>query len=260
MSEPENFLARWTRRKRQAAEHPEAKSSAAPEPTVPVVPANPGTRAETAKPEPAVLDSRLRGNERGRAFEPNKEEGADEPLVDLTKLPPIESITAETDIRAFLSPGVPAELSRAALRRVWSADPSIRDFVGLSENSWDFNAPGAIPGFGPLQMTDELRRQIARMVGGLTEPMDGWTAVNEAPQAQDHMETGADEATTPAPTTGRAERVEDHQPGRNSGEETGPTAPLSRCTINNAAVQSNSDGSDSCKPVVRRSHGGALPE
>ena len=37
------------------------------------------------------------------------------------------SITAATDIRAFLAPGVPAELTRAALRRAWTADPAIRD-------------------------------------------------------------------------------------------------------------------------------------
>ena len=60
---------------------------------------------------------------------------------------------------------MPAELTRAALRRAWAADPRIRDFVGLAENDWDFNAPGAIAGFGPLEMTDELRRQVARMVG-----------------------------------------------------------------------------------------------
>ena len=84
---------------------------------------------------------------------------------DLTKLPPIESITAESDIRAFLAPGVPLELTRAALRRAWAADPKIRDFIGLSENAWDFNAPGAIHGFGPLEMTDELRDRIAQMVG-----------------------------------------------------------------------------------------------
>ena len=29
-------------------------------------------------------------------------------------------------------------------------DPVIRDFIGLSENSWDFNAPDGIPGFGSL--------------------------------------------------------------------------------------------------------------
>jgi hypothetical protein len=60
-----------------------------------------------------------------------------------TVLPPIESIGAESDIRCFLAPGVPAELTRAALRRAWVVDPAIRDFVGLSENSWDFDRPSA---------------------------------------------------------------------------------------------------------------------
>ena len=60
---------------------------------------------------------------------------------------------------------MPADLTRAALRRAWSADPKIRDFVGLAENAWDFNDPGSIPGFGPLEMTPELRREVARIVG-----------------------------------------------------------------------------------------------
>src|SRR5262249_20388429 len=91
-----------------------------------------------------------------------------------TKGPRTKLIAAETDIRAFLAPGVPAELTRAALRRAWAADPKIRDFIGLSENSWDFNAPGAMTGFGSLEMTDELRQQIARMVGRSlgSEPSD----------------------------------------------------------------------------------------
>ena len=50
-------------------------------------------------------------------------------------LPATESITADTDIRAFLAPGIPAHLTRAALRRAWAADPAIRDFVGLAENA-----------------------------------------------------------------------------------------------------------------------------
>jgi Protein of unknown function (DUF3306) len=54
-------------------------------------------------------------------------------------LPPIESIGAGSDIRAFLAPGVPAELTRAALRRAWMVDPAIDDFVGLSENPEDFS-------------------------------------------------------------------------------------------------------------------------
>jgi hypothetical protein len=38
----------------------------------------------------------------------------------------------------FPCAGAPADIARAALRRIWSCDPLIRDFVGLSEN---FNRP-----------------------------------------------------------------------------------------------------------------------
>jgi hypothetical protein len=75
---------------------------------------------------------------------------------DLANLPSIESIGAESDIRVFLALGVPAELTLAALRRAWSTDPMIRDFVGLSENSWDFDAPGGAGGFG-LMTAREVR-------------------------------------------------------------------------------------------------------
>jgi hypothetical protein len=60
-----------------------------------------------------------------------------------TALPPIESINAESDIRCFLAPGVSVELTRAALRHAWVADPAIHDFVGLSENSVDVEQPSA---------------------------------------------------------------------------------------------------------------------
>src|SRR5262249_60674004 len=85
----------------------------------------------------------------------------DESVFDWTKLPPIESIEAGTDITGYLKTGVPPELTRAALRRVWVADPSIRDFVGLSENSWDFNAR-RVPGFGSIS-PHEVERQCERV-------------------------------------------------------------------------------------------------
>src|SRR5437773_4852157 len=127
----EEFLARWSRRKG------EAKAAVdAPPPT--------------ERPDPAPSAT---------AENPANAE------VDLANLPPVESITAATDVTAFLRHGIPPELSRAALRRAWTADPAIRDFVGLAENSWDFNSPDGIAGFGPLEMTEELRRRIAEMVG-----------------------------------------------------------------------------------------------
>src|SRR5262245_17974742 len=165
MSEPENFIARWSRRK-TAAQDAVARPAAAP---------------AAAPPPPHGGEGERKESDAAPALGGTREPSA--PAFDPTTLPSIERITAETDIRAFLAPGVPAHLTRAALRRAWASDPKIRDFVGLSENSWDFNAPDAIAGFGPLEMTDELRGPIARMLGG----------------------GGAGEAPSTAPAQGRQE-------------------------------------------------------
>ena len=45
--------------------------------------------------------------------------------------PPIGSIRPSTELAVFLLPDVPVELTRAVLRRAWTNDPAIRDFVGL---------------------------------------------------------------------------------------------------------------------------------
>jgi hypothetical protein len=79
-------------------------------------------------------------------------------------LPPIEAIGTDSSIRPFLASGVPPDLTRAALRCAWSTDLTIREFIGLSESSWDFNAPG-VPGFGSLT-ADDARRLLARMMEG----------------------------------------------------------------------------------------------
>src|ERR1700674_979013 len=79
------------------------------------------------------------------------------PAFDPASLPPIESIVADSDIRQFLQEGVPPELTRAALRSAWSADPAIRDFVGIAENQWNFN-DNCIPGFGPIEAPDLVAR------------------------------------------------------------------------------------------------------
>jgi hypothetical protein len=75
---------------------------------------------------------------------------ATQSLPDTASLPPSGSIGAASDIRPFLEPGVPEDLARVALRRAWAADPAIRDFIGLSENSWDFNASAVTEGTGRL--------------------------------------------------------------------------------------------------------------
>ena len=103
----------------------------------------------------------------------------------------LESITAETDIRAFFAAGVPAELTRAALRRVWTSDPKIRDFVGLADYDWDFNAPGSMAGFGPLEGADALRAQMARRLGPVSAEDDAARDVRSGPGAKQEAPASA---------------------------------------------------------------------
>src|SRR5437660_284453 len=148
----EEFLARWSRRKREARAVVDVPLTTEP--------------AEAPDPVPSAAAENAAAAE-----------------VDLSSLPPIESITAATDVTAFLRKGIPPELSRAALRRAWASDPTIRDFVGLAENAWDFNDPNAMPGFGPLDYSEQ---QLATLVD---------TIVGPARSAADSPTTAAPEQT-----------------------------------------------------------------
>src|SRR5690242_17412378 len=111
MSEAENFLARWSARKLANRTEP-ARADTAPE--------QPCDPAETV--------------ESGAVAETQNAPGAPEkPAPDPAPLPPLDSIGADSSVAAFLRPDVPAELTRAALRRAWTSDPAIKNFVGLVE-------------------------------------------------------------------------------------------------------------------------------
>src|SRR5215469_18247273 len=248
MSETENFITRWSRRKRKAAEDAEATRSSG---------------AVDAAPEGAHPNEDQReGGDAPRGGASDRPESAPDP----TKLPPIETITAESDIRAFLAPGVPPELTRAALRRVWSADPNIRDFIGLSENSWDFNAPGAMAGFGPLEMTEELHRQVARIIGRdlAGDPTDRARPIAAEPQGKSSSaeistkstgtaaEAPAQQAQSSAPTR-QDESTEKHNERHNSDE-------LPQCNKAGIASQQSLENSDNDQLIAKRPHGRALPK
>jgi hypothetical protein len=136
MSDREPFLARWLRKKGEAG----AAEAAPVDIAATATEAAPG-----APPSPA-----------GNAESP--------PPVDPAPLPPIESIGPGSSISGFLAPGVPTALTRAALRRAWSSDPAVRDFIGLSENSGDFNALGGEHGFGRIT-AEEVERLLAQATG-----------------------------------------------------------------------------------------------
>jgi hypothetical protein len=240
MSDDEPFLTRWSRRKRDAAEERDQEPSD--------VPAD----------RPVAADD---GIAREVAHTPLTEAGqqADEshqPIVDLSKLPPIESITAQTDIRGFLAPGVPEALTRAALRRAWSADTSIRDFIGLVENDWDVLAPAAAGGVMPLTVTDEMRRMVDAMftapapADGAPEPLPAVaesTAREETPAQAGTPECDADQAAAPPPAAPKH--------GSGARPDAGQAAEEIDAAPHNSPEESHPSG-----VIGHRPHGRALPK
>ncbi|WP_137127438.1 DUF3306 domain-containing protein [Roseomonas sp. HF4] len=167
----EGFLSRWSRQKRAAEDEREAE--APPDAPVPVA-VRPVTPAQDLAPGPADVP----------AGAPPPAPDA-EPEFDPASLPPLDSLSAESDFGAFLRKGVPEPLRRAALRKAWGLDPAIRDFVGLADYDWDFNAPDGVPGFA-LELSGDVQRMLAQAVG-----LDRF----DPPEAK--AETGAPAAPTP---------------------------------------------------------------
>ena len=83
--------------------------------------------------------------------------------------PPAETITLQ-DIALWLGRRVPEAWKTAALRRLWMADPAIRDFVGLADYAWDWNTPGGMPGYGRLDALDNVAKLLERAIGAPEPP------------------------------------------------------------------------------------------
>ncbi len=243
MSEPENFLARWSRRKQEAEHEADQPSHSAGDESAPETEPQPSAELETSASKTAHDDK-----------VPSE--------VDLSSLPPVESIGVGTDIRAFLQKGVPLELSRAALRRAWSADPTIRDFIGIAENQWDFATGSDLPGFGPLEASDDVRRMVAELFQGSVKPPVAEPAYR-APDlpAEEQAQTAQDAHALAAPT--QDETLRDSS--KSEPQELQPaiasmtTSDPAHSQDENVAPQQNAKHPDSVEPT-KRSHGGALPQ
>lgn len=102
--EDESVLKRWSRRKAEAREG--------------VLPEE--TRVEAEIPDDA------------------------EETIDLESLPDPETLTAESDFSVFMRDGVPEDLRRIALRRLWRLDPVLANVDGLVDYGEDFTDAGTV--------------------------------------------------------------------------------------------------------------------
>lgn len=114
MADPgdDDFLSRWSRRKR--GEHPE---DAAAESTAQAVEA-----ADT---------------------DPSDGEGEGDPEV-IAQLPDIDVMDDSSDFTVFLQTGVPEALRRRALRKLWRVNPVLANLDGLNDYDEDYTQMSAL--------------------------------------------------------------------------------------------------------------------
>ncbi len=247
MSDPESFLSRWSRLKRESntVAQPESGPAADAAPTDSVKP------AESMMPAPDAVGPTAAADVTSPAlpFDPGS-------------LPPVTSITQASDIRQFLQAGVPAELVRAALRAAWVTDPTIRDFIGIADNQWDFNDPAAMPGFGPLEAADSARGFAQRSAAQVNE------AAGAVARSSDLVTRQAIDAAN-LPREGQVDRVwlSAGMTGQGASRPTAaslvPEALEPMVALETSGPRASSPGPSELSPERRprpRVHGTALPK
>lgn len=215
MSGDDAFLERWSRRKVE-----ERKTALSPGDTEPLPDASGaddgGPEAIGAPPpaDPAAISEE-----------------------ELAALPPVETLTAESDLRAFLRPGVPLALKNAAMRRMWLLTPTIRDHKDCAvDYAWDWNTPGGVPGNGG-RLTAE---SVARMLNDLKGP---------SPEPDARRDSTKDDRSDPPQTESAA------PPSEAPGESAEKSAQLAQTDAKDERLSHRTDSPN----AGARRHGGAMP-
>ena len=233
MSQSDDFLSRWSRRKQQVAKEAASLKDVA-------LQRDEDKDDKDDKTDKAVASA-------SETVAPEVREA--EPLFDLSELPSLDSIGPDSDVSLFMRPGVPTSLSHAALRRVWSADPAIRDFIGLSENSWDFTKPDSITGFGPLLPTDDIKKMLASIIRDEeTVPEQTPGTALQQPDTEARDNTASSQAAEIDGDSVTVEGVDQPQPEI-----------ASQCTQNDLTAQQDPNAKELPDAALKRRHGGALP-
>jgi hypothetical protein len=194
LAEPPGFLARWSRLKQ--AERRRAE------------PSKPSFRgaADGREPGTHITVAGVHGFRARRSAAPRNDDPLGKPLQppaapeNVTgELPALESLTKDSDFRAFMRPGVPEELRNQALRKLWGSDPVYANLDGLLEYGEDFAAPFRMAG---------VVATVYRVLEGMPDP---------AKQAESAPEIAA---ATPVPADAAPESAASEPPA----EE--PAAPI----------------------------------
>jgi len=166
VTEEDNFLSRWSRRKSQARAQPESQPAPPPvpaSPQAPVVPSGEEPAPTAAPPAPA-------------------------------KLPPVESLTPQSDFTPFMAPEVDAQTRSQALKALF-ADPHFNAMDMMDVYVDDYSKPDPLPASW-LEKLEQLSH-LGDKAGRDREEAERARAREEA-RAKEAAATAGTPAETPA--------------------------------------------------------------
>lgn len=186
MSEDENFLERWSRRKRDGSAE-DVKPDA--EPIQSADTAEIDAEAELAD-DTTLVDgiSEDQTADGETQDEPAPWEGID-----------IDSLDADSDISAFMADGVPLDVRQRALEQIWRSDPIFANLDGLNDYDDDYSKWGIVNQVvksawraGKGYMSDEEYEEVVAQ-NARDELKGQETAEPDSEETADGAETDAEE-------------------------------------------------------------------
>ncbi len=118
--------------------------------------------------------------------EPVEDERTDPEILEDLGLPDPDTLTAEDDVRAFMSAAVPARLKNRALRRLWTLNPTLANLDGLVEYGEDYTDAATV--VANMQTVYEVGRGMVRKVLEAEEEDEPVIAVADEPFEEDEPE------------------------------------------------------------------------
>jgi hypothetical protein len=208
----EAFLQRWSRRKAEARSSLKEREPAQD----PI--AERADAAETGDLPASVAMEDLRARD-------------DRAAVDLEALPDIDTLTFESDFTVFMRKGVPSELRKRALQRLWRSNPTLANLDGLLEYGEDYTQ------IGTAKQVVRTAYQVGR---GMLARIEEQTASTE-PAPPGHAGPAPAEPLPPASLPGPEGPGADQRAGQAPGEVRAASADRQEEAPGRAGEHSESD-------------------
>ena len=153
-------------------------------------------KAESRQPEPEIAPVAATAGEMpvgealaGEAPTKHADAPAEKAAPEKTELPPLESLTKDSDFSLFMRSDVADDARKQALRKLWSLDPHFAT-IDISEcHSIDFNAVPTFP--------NGLLNTIYRVGSGMVEAVEEIERAEAAKKEAAAKESGAQPDSAP---------------------------------------------------------------